>query len=442
MANQWRKLSSSAYGYSLARLALNSCMLCDEETDPEFVGFSTDKETYEPLVETLVKLLKRFCEGESSAELTQEALDLREACRKQMETLIGFVDNFRTYEYVFNRMERKYLDDIPTVEDSDEEFLRRLVHYITDVEDGATMNQRIQLVIRELPVRMTRQKFYSILRESLSAYIGSDKESLDSIMYFVRSASMLEMIEEQKSQKPELAELLDQLREQNFSDMPKETYLKFQGKIAEVGSQLSDETDLFRDLQEMANDLCVVCLCKPSAVRDAVEEQHVGAILRAVCDAWEKKEEIAENVFEELEALEGVQEEYFEKYMRMDFKDDSWENEEQAALAFRVVSLISDSPFAILEKAESEGEVDRVMLDRTVDDFIAEVDPLLKSLPKPVSRAIMAGVLGVIPFCFNSTQELFEYVKNSLEGCSDWAERETSKELLEMLMEEEDYDLV
>ena len=59
-----------------------------------------------------------------------------------------------------------------------------------------------------------------------------------------------------------------------------------------------------------------------------------------------------------------------------------------------------------------------------------------------VSRAIMAGVLGVIPFCFNSSQELFEYVKNSLESCSDWAERETSKELLEMLMEEEDYDLV
>lgn len=442
MANQWRKLSSAAYGYSLARLALNSCILCDEVTDPEFTGFGTDKEAYGSLVETFIKLLKRFYEGENSVELTQEAVALREACRKEMETLIGFVDNFRTYEYVFNRMERKYVDDLPTVEDSDEEFLSRLIHYIADVQDGAMMNQRIQQVIRELPVRMTRQKFYSILRESLSAYIGSDKESLDAIMYFVRSASMLEMTEKQKSRKPELAELLDQLGKQNFSEMPKETFLEFQRKIQKVGLQLSEETDRLRDLQEMASDLSAICICKPYAVRDAAEEQHAGVILRAVCRALENKEEMEEDIFEELEELEGVQEEYFEKYMRMDFKEDSWENEEQAALAFRVESLISDSPFAVLEKTGTEGEVDRAMLDRTVNDFIVQVDPLLKSLPKPVSRAIMAGVLGVIPFCFNSTPELFEYVKNSLESCSDWAEREASKELLEMLMEEEDYDLL
>ncbi|MEI3186747.1 MAG: hypothetical protein V8S27_01675 [Lachnospiraceae bacterium] len=42
-----------------------------------------------------------------------------------METLIGFVDNFCTYEYVFNRMERKYRHDLPTVEDSDDEFFPR-----------------------------------------------------------------------------------------------------------------------------------------------------------------------------------------------------------------------------------------------------------------------------------------------------------------------------
>ncbi|MEI3186746.1 MAG: hypothetical protein V8S27_01670 [Lachnospiraceae bacterium] len=53
-------------------------MLCDEETDPEFAGFSTDKESYGPLVETLVKLLKRFCEGETGKSM--QALTLREEC--------------------------------------------------------------------------------------------------------------------------------------------------------------------------------------------------------------------------------------------------------------------------------------------------------------------------------------------------------------------------
>ncbi|MEI3186748.1 MAG: hypothetical protein V8S27_01680 [Lachnospiraceae bacterium] len=71
---------------------------------------------------------------------------------------------------------------------------------------------------------------------------------------------------------------MDQLRQQNFSDMPKEAVPAFQEKIIKAGLQLSGETDLFRNLQEMVNDLCVVCLCKSSAVRDAVEEQHVNAI--------------------------------------------------------------------------------------------------------------------------------------------------------------------
>lgn len=96
------------------------------------------------------------------------------------------------------------------------------------------------------------------------------------------------------------------------------------------------------------------------------------------------------------------------------FSGRRWKEHKELALAFRVVNLISDSPFANLEKTKSEGCWDCTILDQTVNDFIAEVDPLLKSLSKMVSRAIMAGVLGVIPFCFNSSQELFEYVKNSL----------------------------
>lgn len=442
MANQWRKLSSAGYGYSLARLALNASLYFDVQEDPEF---GMTREEYNPLAEKFIELLGRFCEGENPSEMADEAFALREACKKEMETVVAFLDHFRVYEYVINRIERRYSDDLPEVEDT-EEFLSRLLHFIMDTEDGGTMNQRIQMVVRELPIRMTRQKYYSILRDSLAIYLGADKKSFDQMMYFLRSASLLGLTEEEKNRRPEFAGLLDQLASQKISEMPKEVFYDLQSKLENTGFRISKDSDSLHELQDLINDFCVICLCKESAVRDAAEEQNAGAILSAICESWNAHSEIPEEIFDDhMDALEGVQEEYFEKYMRMDFKEDAWEDQKQKKQASQVQNLLSTSSFALLETDddESEKELDRETLDKSIDEFIAEVDPLLKSLQKPVVRAVMAGGLSTIPFGFNSSQDLFEYMKNSLDSCTDYAEKAASMELLEMMMdEEEDYDLL
>ena len=441
MANQWRKLSSAGYGYSLARLALNASLYFDVQEDPEF---GMTREEYSPLAEKFIGLLERFCEGEKPSEMADEAFALREACKKETETVIEFLDNFRVYEYVLNRMERRYSDDLSEIEDT-EEFVRRLLHFIMDTEDGGTINQRIQMVVRELPIRMTRQKYYSILRDSLAIYQGADKKSFDQMMSFLRSASLLGLTEEEKNRRPEFTEFLNQLSSQKFSEMSKEVFLNLQKKLENTGLQISKESDSLHELQDMINDFCVICLCKESAVRDAAEEQHAGIILKAICESWNAHSEIPEEIFDDqMDALEGVQEEYFEKYMRMDFKEDAWEDQKQKKQASYVQNLLSSSSFALLETDdEAEKELDKAMLDRSIDEFITEADPLLKSLQKPVSRAVMSGVLSIIPFAFNSSQDLFEYIKNSLDSCTDYAEKAASMELLEMMMdEEEDYDLL
>lgn len=57
-------------------------------------------------------------------------------------------------------------------------------------------------------------------------------------------------------------------------------------------------------------------------------------------------------------------------------------------------------------------------------------------------RAIMATVLSNLPVCFNSLDEVSDYITNSFASCTDSAEKETSKELLQKLMEYEDYGMV
>ena len=70
--------------------------------------------------------------------------------------------------------------------------------------------------------------------------------------------------------------------------------------------------------------------------------------------------------------------------------------------------------------------------------FCEELDQIFTDLPKPVIRAIMSKTLSNFPFYFRSVTEIQEYAANSLESCSDLAERESSMELIQQIMESED----
>ena len=53
-------------------------------------------------------------------------------------------------------------------------------------------------------------------------------------------------------------------------------------------------------------------------------------------------------------------------------------------------------------------------------------------------RAVMAKILSALPNIFTNAQELEDYIKNSLESCTDVTERETSMELLSGELLDED----
>ena len=107
--------------------------------------------------------------------------------------------------------------------------------------------------------------------------------------------------------------------------------------------------------------------------------------------------------------------------------------------------LLSTSAFAPLDEKESWREDDVVTredVEAAFDRFVSGVDPVLAACQKPVVRSIMAATLSNLPLSFRSLDEIQEYIKNSLGSCTDRAEKETCMELLQMLMESEDYAMV
>ncbi|MDR1550895.1 MAG: hypothetical protein LBT06_20235, partial [Hungatella sp.] len=62
---------------------------------------------------------------------------------------------------------------------------------------------------------------------------------------------------------------------------------------------------------------------------------------------------------------------------------------------------------------------------------------VFSGVSRPATRAIMAKVLSDLPVYFNSIEEIQAYIEGSLKSCLDEAEKETCKELLEELMDDE-----
>ena len=83
------------------------------------------------------------------------------------------------------------------------------------------------------------------------------------------------------------------------------------------------------------------------------------------------------------------------------------------------------------EKKVSHETADQALIEERGKAFCEDLDRLFADMQKPVVRAVMAKVLSGLPMVFQDSQEIREYIQMSLEGCSDYAEREACMELLE-----------
>lgn len=436
MTQYWRKQASVAYGYSLTRLALNYYTYFEDAAE------EITQESLKQADGRFHQILGAYLEGDAPVEALE---GLREQVSCEMETVTAYADCFRIYEYALNRLERRFETDLPVMDVSEEEFVARLIHFLTNTTEAAVMNQRIQMIIGQLPIRFTRQKFYGLVMDALSAYIGSDQRGLDNMMYLLRTGAMVELTQAQRDRYHDLDILLEQLRNLPFKSLEADQYRDAMQKIGYASEALYLFSDTWQMLQDMINDLYVLSLTRADAMKDTVEEGNALSILKALYTQHQNGVcgEIADEITERLYLLEGVQESYYEKYERLDPAPEYRDGEDETAYKARCVDkLLSASPFASLAEIHEDKRVERKDVEAAANAFFAQLEPVFAANPKPVVRAIMATVLSNLPVCFNSLDEIQEYIANSFASCTDPAEKETSMELLQKLMEFEDYGMV
>ena len=143
---------------------------------------------------------------------------------------------------------------------------------------------------------------------------------------------------------------------------------------------------------------------------------------------------LADEITEMLSKLEGIQESAFGSFLQSGDQE-----QEKDPVMVKIDLLLSGSSFVSLEIEEGQEEpADRKWIERQGEAFCGRLDETLKALSKPVMRAVMAKILSALPNIFTNAQELEDYIKNSLESCTDVTERETSMELLSGELLDED----
>lgn len=430
-SNMIKKQLSAAYRYSYSALALNYYALFELMAED-----SERPDTFDTYAVRFHALLQSFLDGEDCTA----GLDvLRNQVTEIMDIITAYTDCLQIYEYVLNRMERRFQEPIGPVEEL-ETFVPKLIKFLLATKDTSTINFRIQQTIAQLPVRYTKQKFFSLLLERLSVYIGSDQRNLADMLYILRTESMVQLPEGMQHNYADLFQLLEQLRAADYLHMEKSQFEEYIDKITQTADRLTTDADAYLLLQDDINSLYVLLLTQSDAVIDVSEKQLLETMVRSVLMSCQNgnTSKTEDEITNMLYQLEGWQESSMERYLSCPGQG-SLSKDPMNVKIRKIEKLLSGSSFAGLEEESNLAvSVERSYLEEQVTKFCKELDAVFAGLKKPVVRAIMASVLSRLPVAFRSVDELTEYVTSSFESCTDMAERETSVELLNLMMEIED----
>lgn len=455
-----KRMMTAAGRYAYSRFALNFTMYYESMADyfrlgiQNFDRFSpAEKEMLDGLRrnnQELIALVCGFLRGETTVAKMH---DFRCRILQDAEKTAAYIDCFGIYDYVLKRLEGRFDDeDEESVTETDREIVNEMMRFVISAEESMERNQRIKMLLAELPMRFTRNKFFSMIRQSLTVYEGADRQTLEQAIKALKREALLTLPQGMEEGHTQLYKNLKKLEEADYKNLDKDGFLKLQEVFGEARDILFNQSTDRMSLMEIVNDLYVMCLAGPDMLMDSREKEELQSLVSLVAERIEKDDYSLTD--EELEnhliPLEGVQEAYYDQWSR--FEDANIEvflgknaPEQDKETAAKVLRLLSTSIYAPLEP-EEQPEEEGILLSRKAVEvmcqpFCDELEKDWKKKPKCVVRAMMATLLSKLPMFFLSSDELREFLLGCLSSCTDAAEKSTCIEEILRIMEMED-DLV
>ncbi len=439
---------SATYQYSLIHLVLNYYTIKEIQDDTNGIS----KDTYLSMVvdKLHTMLFQTILVKDMSADyeaILKDIHSLRDEMTKKMTILTAYTDALQIYEYVLNRIEYTVKGEEIPVEET--ELAAKVFQYLFHDNDKMVVNSKIQMVTGQLPIRMTKNRFFDYLTDTLNIYNGSDKSSVDDFVAMLKSTALLELPEGFEDAYPAIVGVIKILQETDFKAVDLDAYNTIMEQFAFTTDYLTELVSNYLLVMEIVNDLYAALLALPYEKNESDITTVCIDMLKGLHDAFISESEIPEVVNDGFIQIEGRQEELGEEILQYEsiltevtteHKDTiSWIMCDKMFNGLSLISkLMSNSLFVDLEQSEiNEAPADMDYITAKRDELVGLLSAFFGSHPKEVNRAVMAALFSNMPVLFNSQQEVKDYIEYSLNHCSNPGELMACAKILEDMMEEE-----
>ncbi|MDE7367036.1 MAG: hypothetical protein K2N24_06755 [Lachnospiraceae bacterium] len=309
------------------------------------------------------------------------------------------------------------------------------------------VNSKIQMVVAQLPVRITKSRFYDILNESLKIYIGSECSTVDDFAETIRACSGLYKPEGFETEYPELFQTLSSLEQLDYRDLSREDWNTSMKQLADTADYIEKLVTDYLMLEEIVNDLYAVMTAGIYVDEETKEMGYAAKVLECVLESMANDTPISEVAEDCFFALEGAPEALSERLMQGEGAlFDVWSGEqellkeldllEEYADLNLISKLLCNSIFIDLKPDALEPEIaDSIYINQVRDKLVEEFSRSFESRDKLINRARMAMVLGNVPVFFNSQQEISDYLNYALEHCNNNSELKAVTAIIDEMME-------
>lgn len=437
---------NAAYEYSLIHFVLNYYTIKevfdDKETDDTYLFQVMDK-----LHTMLFKTLLAEELKEDYTDIVTEIHAIRDEMTKKMTVLTAYTDALQIYEYVLNRVEYGITGEVVPVEES--ELAAKVFRYLFADNDKMVVNSKIQMVTGQLPIRMTKNRFFDYLTDTLNIYKGSDKSALDDFVEMLKSIALIELPEGYNKDYPDIRGVIKQFESVDFKAMDLETFKDIQAQFLAVTNHLTELVSNYLLAMEIINDFYATLLAMPYEKNDNASVETCISMMKGLHDAFLSSAEIPAEVDNGFVLIEGRQEELGEDILQYEsiLQDIVTEHEDTISWIMSdkifnslsiIAKLLSNSLFVNLEEDEEETEVaDSEYVTGRRDELVGILTEYFAAHSKEINRAVMAAMFSNMPVLFNSQQEIKDYIEYSLNHCSNQSELMACAKILEEMMEEE-----
>lgn len=435
------KQLGAAYYYSYVRYIMNFYTVFSEKEEAEAAFRFPEHE--KELLRATDRFLEECCEFGELYDLKKKQLSVLDFLMKTSEWL-------QIHGYALQRAGRRLGEVEAPRTLAPESAADDLMLYIMEGENPLEVNQRIQDVLRELPVSFTKNKFYSVIEDSLKPYLKRSGSDFSDMLQRIRDAAALEFVRTGESSitlpkgwlpdgfLSELAGFVPQAERCDYKNLNLEAYRQMNGRLEQLEESVAGMLEQMIQLSGLLNDLMVMVLAS-----DYAEELPIREELRRTLNTVARPEEGNGFKEEELFApLEGRQEYFWSRYLKYLGREDgspaaSDQAEERTENAcFITEQLLSGSFDVRLSREEAGGLVTEAQMEEELTKLFTELEQRLKRASRFTGRAVMASVLASLPVWFNSLEEVESYIKDSFSLCLDKAEKEACLAGLEPMVVE------